>query len=1074
MPAYETKKIDALRVHVCTLVFLLCISGSLMAQKKVTGIVTNAKDKSPVAFATVTVKGTNIATVTSASGSFIINVPAGRNVLVFSNIGFDDAEMDVSSRDNVDISIKEKTSNLDEIVVTGYTSQKKKSLTGSVAVVSVKDLKSVPAGSPEQMLQGRASGVNIITSGQPGSGSIIRIRGITSLGNVDPLVIMDGVQSSLRDVNADDIESFQILKDGAASIYGVRGSNGVIVITTKKGKSGKATISYDAYVGTQNPLKGNVFNLTNPTEMADLTWLAKRNSNELDNGNPSHPQYGNSANPVIPDYILIGNRNGVTGEPTAEELAKYNVDYSRGGIYQIVQANKTGTDWFHEIFTNAPIQSHTVSASGGSDKSSYLFSMGYFNQQGTLVNTYLKRYSVRANTSFNIKDHIRVGENAYMFYKDNPTIGNLSEGNEISNAYRMQPIVPVYDINGGWGGARAAGLGNNSNPYASRIRAANNKGYSWNMSGNVFAEVDFLKHFTARTSFGGNMSNYYYYYYTFHTYENAENNASNGFNEGAGYYRDWTFSNTVSYTNNFGEHSVKALAGIEAFESYQRELGGGALGYFTDNPNFRTLTAGSSGFTNFSRVNNNNSLYSQFAKVDYGYADKYLLSGIIRRDGSSKFGEDSRYGIFPSVQAAWVISKENFFKGVGFVNNLKLRGSWGKLGNFLNVDPNNAFNLYGGTVDGGNIGSYYDINGTSTSSLQGFTATRIGNPKTGWEEDILTNIGLDAVLFKNKLDFSIEWYQKKINGLLFQDQVPIIATGGAAAPTINIGNIKNTGIDLSTTYHGTAGKDFKFDIGLVFTAYKNEITSIPGTGGYFDDGFSRIGAFVRNQVGQATGSFFGYNVIGIFQDQADVDKSPTQDQAKAGRFKYQDANSDGKISDADRVFFGNPNPDFTYGLNLSASYKGFDFAMFMYGSQGNDLINYVRYWIDFYPSFQGVKSKDALYNSWSPDRPNAKLVQLSDDANFSTNQTVNSYYVEDGSYLRCKSLIIGYTMPSTVLKRIGVDKCRFYVQAANLFTFTKYTGLDPELSGYTTAFGIDFGNYPNNQKNFNIGVNLSF
>ncbi|HRI21357.1 MAG TPA: SusC/RagA family TonB-linked outer membrane protein [Panacibacter sp.] len=486
------------------------------------------------------------------------------------------------------------------------------------------------------------------------------------------------------------------------------------------------------------------------------------------------------------------------------------------------------------------------------------------------------------------------------------------------------------------------------------------------------------------------------------------------------------------------------------------------------------MSAGSSGFTNFSRVSNNYSLYSQFGRVNYTYADKYIFEGVVRRDGSSKFGSDSRYGVFPSVSAGWVISKENFFKDVSFVNNLKIRGSWGKLGNYLNVDPNNAFNLYGGTPDGFSTGSYYDINGTSTSSVQGFTATRIGNPQTSWEEDVLTNVGLDAVLFKNKLDFTFEWYNKKINGLLFQDQVPIIATGGAAAPTINIGDIKNTGIDLSATYHGTINRDFKFDVGLIFSRYKNEITSIPGTGGYFDDGYSRIGAFVRNQVGQATGAFFGYKVIGIFQDQADVDKSPTQDQAKAGRFKYLDANGDDVITDQDRVFFGNPNPDFTYGLNLGATYKGFDFSMFLYGSQGNDLINYVRYWTDFYPSFQGVKSKDALYNSWSPDNPNAKLVQLSDDANFSTNQTVNSYYLEDGSYLRCKSLVIGYTLPSSLLKKIHVDRCRFYVQAANLFTITNYTGLDPELSGYTTAFGIDFGNYPNNQRNFNVGVNLSF
>jgi len=1070
------QKIDCLAVRFCIAVFFVLISGTLFAQTKVTGTVKNAKDNSPVAFATVTVKGTTVATTTSATGDFIINVPEGKNTLVVSSVGFDDSEVPIGNG-TVSVSLKEKVSSLDEIVVTGYTAQKKKSLTGSVAVVNVKDLKNVPAGSPEQMLQGKAAGVTVNTTGQPGSESNIRIRGITSFGDVSPLIIIDGVQGNLRDLNANDIESFQVLKDaGAASIYGVRGSNGVIVITTKRGKSGKPTITYDGYYGTQQPLQGNVFNLLNSQEMADVTWLSLRNSGQLDTttGNPTHPQYGNGPSPILPDYLLIGNENGVNRQPTAEELAQYNVNYNKGDIYQIVPANKTGTDWYHELFSPAPIQSHTISAAGGGDRSTYLFSLGYFNQQGTYLNTYLKRYSVRINTTFNVKNNIRIGENAYMFAKDNPQIGVLGE-TDIGALYREQPIIPIYDYFGNWAGTRAAGLGNSWNPYANAVRRGDDKGHTWDMTGNVFAEVDFLKHFTIRTSFGGTVDNGYYYSFGFHEYENAENNTSNSFSENAYYNRSWTWTNTINYGAVFGKHDVKVLGGIEAIDNYGRSVGGGALGLFSDNPDYRTLSNGSSGFTNYSNAYQN-SLYSQFGKVDYAYNNKYLISATVRRDGSSRFGPESRYGVFPAVSAGWVLTQESFLSNLTWLNNLKIRGSWGKLGNQLNVDPTNAFNLYGSSASSTNFGSYYDINGANTSSVQGFTQTRIGNPATGWEEDQLTNIGLDAIVLKNKIDLSVEWYKKSINGLLFSPTLPatVGGPGSAQPPTVNIGDIENKGWDISATYHGTIGKDFKFDISGNVTTYKSNIIAIPGD--YFDasSGGTRLQNQTRNQVGHPIGAFFGYKVIGLFQSQEEVDKAPTQDAAAPGRFRYADVNNDGQITPDDRTFIGDPNPNFTYGINLNASYKGFDFTAFFYGSEGNDVFNYVRYWTDFYPSFQGVKSKDLLYNSWTPDRPNAKTPIAENESNFSNNGVTNSYYIENGSFLKCKSMILGYTLPSDKLKRIGVDRFRVYVQAANLFTITNYTGQDPEVTGNNSSFGIDYGTYPNNQKMYIVGVNLSF
>lgn len=1035
-------------------------------QKTVTGIVTNAKDNTPIVLATVGVKGTKMAAVTGANGEFSITVPDGKNTLVISSVGYGAEEISVSGKSTIEVSLKESASSLNEVVVTGYSAQRKKDITGSVAVVNVKDLKAVPAGSPEQMLQGRASGLNIITSGQPGSGSNIRIRGITSFGNTDPLVVVDGVQASLTNINANDIESIQVLKDaGAASIYGVRGANGVIVVTTKKGRSGKAIVTYDAYYGTQRPLKKG-FNILNPKEMADVTWLAYRNSGQVDTvtGNPTHPQYGSGANPVLPDYILP--TGAFEGDP-AVDPSKYNIDFTKPA-YQIVRANKQGTDWFHEIFKPAPIQSHTITASGGSDKSTYLFSLGYFDQQGTLIETYLKRYSARINTNFNIKKNIRIGENAYIFYRNNPQIGNQGEGNEISNSYRTQPIVPVFDIKGNYGGGAGARLGQGTNPVASRLRSKDNKGNQWDVQGNFYAEADILRHFTVRSNFGGTLNLGYYYYFGFRTYENAENVGQNSYSENAYYNRNWTWTNSITYSNIFAEkHNLKLFAATEAIDNYGRNVGGNRVNLFSEDPNFRNLSNGSpTGQQNYSGAYQN-SLFSLIGRLDYSYNDKYLLSATVRRDGSSVFGPQKRYGVFPAVTAGWRISNEQFMKGVTWVNDLKFRGGYGILGSQSNVGANNAFTLYGGSAGG----SYYDINGTNTSSVRGFTQASIGNPATSWEEDKITNVGFDATLFNNKLDFSVEWYKKSIKGLLFGQPLPA-TVGGAGRPTINIGNVENTGVDLNATYRGKIKRDFSYDIGVIFTTYKSNITNIPGN--YFDAGGSRIGNFVRNQISHPIGAFFGYDVVGLFQNAEDVTKSPTQDAAAPGRFKYKDLDKNGKITDADRTFFGNPNPDFTYGLNLGASYKNFDFSAFFYGSQGNKVINYVRWWTDFFPSFQGAKSKDALYNSWTPTRTGGTTPIVENVSNFSNNGTPNSYYMEDGSYLRCKSVILGYTVPARKLSRYGIEKLRIFVQGANLFTITHYTGLDPELSGSNAAFGIDYGNYPNNQKNYNVGLSLIF
>ncbi|MBS1746708.1 MAG: TonB-dependent receptor [Bacteroidetes bacterium] len=1066
-------KIDCKPVRLlvpCLLFFLFGLSAS--AQKVVTGKVTNTKDNSPIGFATVTVTGTNIATTTNADGEFTINLPAGQTMLTISSIGFTPKSVDASSG-NVNVKLTETTSSLDEIVVTGYTAQKKKDLTGSVAVVNVSNLKSVPSGTTESLLQGQASGVTVINSGMPGGGSSVYIRGITSIGNVDPLVIIDGTPGSLHDLNVNDIESIQVLKDaGAASIYGVRGSNGVIIVTTKKGKQGSAKVTYDMYYGNQVPVKG--FDLANTQEFANAVFKTYENDGiQITSSTNAGKQFGTGANPVIPDYIIpTGAKEGDPGTDPSDYVL---VIGSATGNNQITRADKQGNNWYNDIFKNAPIQSHTLSASGGNDRSSYYFSVGYLNQKGTLIETYLKRYSTRINTTFNIKDKIRVGENAYLFYVDNPQVTNQNEGNPISMAYRMPPIIPIYDIMGNFAGTQAIGLSNAQNPVADQMRSANNRGRDWQMNGNVFAEVDFLKHFTARTSFGGNIDNYYYWSFSPTPYNNAEGSTSaNSYNEGSGYNSSWTWTNTLNYSNIFGKHNVKVLVGSEAINNYGRYSSSNRGNYFLTDPDYLVLNTGDPSTQSNSGSGYRSALFSLFARGDYSFNEKYLFSATVRRDGSSLFAPGNQYGVFPSFSGGWRISQESFMQGISWLNDLKIRGGWGKLGSLSNTPSTNQYTLFAQDA----YNSYYGIGGGPTSSTLGFYASNLGNTETTWEEDIVTNIGLDATILNNKLDFSIEWYKKAISGLLFQQTITYFA-GGASAPYVNLGNIENHGIDASATYHANIGKDLKLDVTGTFTSYNNKVVKLPFQ--YVDEysaGSTRIGAFSRLQEGHPVGAFFGYEVIGLFQSADDVSKSPEQEDAQPGFFKYKDVDHNGVIDDNDRTFFGNPNPDFTYGLTINASYKNFDFSAFFYGSQGNDVINYVRYWTDFYQVFNGNVSKDAVYNSWTPNNLNAKVPVLSQKAGFSNTTVFNSYYLENGSYLRCKSLVLGYTLPKGIIQKFHIDKFRLYIQAANLFTITKYTGLDPELQGAdlndNTNFGIDLGNYPSNQKQFLVGVNVAF
>lgn len=1052
--------------------FLLIQIDTFGQARTIKGRVTDDADNASLPGVTVQVKGTNTAAQTNADGEYSISVPGNNTVLVFSFVGMISQEVAVGARSEVNVALKSDQATLDEVVVIGYGTAKKKDLTGAVSIVKVSELVEQPNSNVANQLQGRASGITVLGSGQPGTAPQIRIRGINSFGNNAPLFIVDGMPTQdINYLNPNDIESMQVLKDaGTASIYGSRAANGVVVITTKKGK-GKVRVSYDTFLGTQTVAKGNVYNLLNPQEMADLKWLMYKNMNLP----LSDAQYGTGATPVLPNYITP------TGASTVNE-ALYNVNpnYTNtgdpGGFYRIVQANKAGTDWFHEIFKNAPMQSHNLSVSGGGQQGSYLFSLNYYDQVGNLMNTYMKRYTLRSNSQYNISKRIRVGENLAVAFMDNPRSGILEEGSAIGMAYRQQPIIPVYDIKGNFAGSFASGMGNARNPVAIRERAVNNKYLNTQVFGNVFLEADVLNNLVFRTNFGGASFNVFGSEFNYPEYENAENNTTNSYFESSTQSFGWTWSNTLTYDFKLNaDHVFKVLAGTESNYSRYRQMEARTLSYFSFDPDYVTLATGSGTQTNFDR-RSAEALFSYFGRVEYSAFDKYILSAIIRRDGSSKFKQN--FGVFPAFSAAWKVKQEAFLSDISWLSDLKIRGGWGKMGNQFNVDQANQFTTYGQSRPA----AFYDINGTGNSTVMGFIRTRIGNPDAKWEEVVNTNIGFDAGLFNDALVINFDWYKKQTNGMLFAPDLPGTA-GQGTRPSVNIGSMKNQGIDMTIYGEKQVKKDLSLNATLTFTTYKNEIIKISDGANYFDQEGRRFNGatIVRNQVDHPVGSFFGYQIEGFWNSQAELDAANAkaggtyQTDAKVGRFRYQDVNGDGKITADDRTHLGNPSPDFSYGLNLGAKYKAFDVSIFLYGVKGNSIWNQVKWWTDFYPSFQGAKSKTALYDSWTPTNQNATAPIQENTGSFSTSTVPNSYYIEDGSYLRAKNAQIGYRLPSNVLSKVRIESARVYVQAANLFTITKYSGPDPEVGQVqnSTAFGLDEGTYPNT-KQFLIGLNLTF
>lgn len=1045
----------------------------------------------------VKVEGETSGTITDIDGNYILSVKKGATLL-FSYIGYISQKI-VVNNPTLNVVLIEDTQKLDEVIVVGYGVQQKKDITGSVAVVDSEELLKTTGSSAAQKLQGKAAGVYVGQSGSPGSPTMVRIRGINTVNDNGPLYVIDGVSTrnqNMSSLNPNDIESMQVLKDAsAAAIYGAQAANGVILITTKKGtKTGQPKLTYDAYVGFQKTMKS--YNVVNAADRLALEWESQQNAIDLrpgteidDDGNrryPTHPQFGTGPAPKIPNYFTTEGANGRT------DISMDDYDFPKNQIVPYADTN-----WWDEIDRTALMQEHQIGLSGGTDKGQYNVSANYFHQDGTLIESYYKRFQVRANSTFNVREWLRFGENlTYAWTKDNNLDASASQASQYSWTYRSSPWVPVRDTMGNYVGSKIAGNGNFINPVATLERNRDNYWSNSRIFGNLWAEVDFMEGLTFKTSFGVDYTNNYSYRMAKKDLEFSESPGTNNFEENSGYNFRWVWTNTLSYNKTFADiHRLNVLLGTEAIkDGIGRSMMGRRYGYLMeDNKDTWTLNMGENDSRRLaeSSYNGEFALFGIFGRVDYSLKDKYLVTGIVRRDGVSRFSKSNRYGTFPSLSLGWRMSEESFMENTrDWLDDLKLRVGYGQTGNSeMSRKTNYAYEY--ATIP---TSTNYDLGGTNTGSNVGFRLDKYGNEDTKWESTEMTNVGIDASFLNGKFSVGLEWYYKKTSDMLIAAAYSALANNEIARPFLNYGDMKNTGLDFNFNYRDSRG-DWAWDIGLNMSTYKNKVLKLSDNDNFamWGNGVRLAGSVTRTMKGRPMAEFYGYKIAGFYESVEDVLASPAPYGAGAkitdpvvagtyvGKYKFEDINGDGKIDGNDRTNIGSPHPDLILGFNTSLSWKNWDFTMFWYSTIGNDIFNNTKYFTDF-PLFGGNRSKRMRDKSWKMGADNSKAkLPILDSKDSWGGAVPSSYYVEDGSFLRLKNLIIGYTLPKELLQKATISNLRFYIQAENLITITGYSGLDPEFtnaevgggSGSDLGRGIDMGGWPTTLR-MSFGVNFAF
>jgi len=1068
-----------------TLMLTLLLCGTAMGQQaRVSGFVSTA-DGTPIAGVIVAVQRTEVRTTTDVAGRYSITAPTDA-VLVFSAIGFRALAVSISARTSVDVIMERAVAVLDEIIVTGYTEQRRADITGAVASADMESLNRESSTSVLQKLDGAVSGVTVDNSGSPGSRTTVRVRGIGSFQNNDPLYIIDGTPTEdtyLNWLNPNDIQSIQVLKDAsAASIYGSRATNGVVIIETKKtgrGGAGGPVLSVDTRLGFARPIKGyDDFLILDPLEYHEIVRRSYVNA-----GLPVPENiYGDPDSPTLPAYIWPNN--GLT-QTTAADVDESTYAFPDN----LIMPASTGTNWWDAVFGTGMVSDFNLGLAGGGVAHAYNVSFNYLNQEGTAAYNRFQRASLRVNTEFE-RGRFTVGENVAVsqeqFHGGMGDPGGYAEDGIMGKNILMQPIVPIYDVGGNFAAGKAVGLGNQANPLKAAWADKDDLGKNLKLFGNAFAGFRLTDAMQVQTRFGFNRLEQEQFGYDPIDPELSEPSFSDGITENYYTFTEWTWTNTLRFARQLGDrHNFNALLGHEASENEFRANGSGINNLLTTDINARYIqdAIGDAASKNVSSSGGKGALLSYFGKVDYNFAEKYYLSATLRRDGSSRLGPENRWGTFPAFSLGWRLSKEGFLSQNQFFTNMMLRFGYGVTGN-QSIPAGRIVSQFGG--DRGD--TYYDIGGGNTIAA-GYRQTSLGNPDLKWEENKSTNIGMDVEFLGGAASLVVDWYNRSTDNLLFDPRTPGTA-GVAAPPIVNVGEMKNTGIDFTLGYTGSIGGG-SWRVAFNGSHYSNEIVRIDGVQDFFYFGASDIGRYgfqTINQVGHPIGSFYGLEADGFFEDDAAVADHATQDGAAPGRIRFVDQLTvdtdgdgvfdevDGVINAEDRVIIGSPHPDFTAGLDMSLNVGAFDVFATVFGSFGNEIWNVQKQFYVF-RNFSTNVRRDLLTDSWEPGKTDAKYPRLDVNDTFS-GQQVSSYYVEDGSYVRLRTLQIGYRLPERL-----IPNTRVYIQAENLFTLTGYSGLDPALPA-ANVFGpagdvrdqyrgVDRGAYPNN-KSFSFGVSTKF
>lgn len=1027
----------------------------------VSGFVKDSKGN-PLPGVSVKVRDTNIGTVTDAAGRFELQAPDNA-VLLFSYMGYEQQEA-VAGSEPLNIVLTESTSGLNEVVVIGYGSQRKKDVTGAISSVNSKDLQNMPVRSASDVLQGKATGVMVTqNSGSPGSPGIVRIRGIGSInGENQPLYIVDGLpQSGIAWLNPNDIASMDILKDAStAAIYGARASNGVVIITTKKGSKGdkQLHVTFDAYYGFQSPWKRP--HMLNAGEFIEYKTRAAKAAGQ----------------PVPVDFSTPARIDSVLQFTAANT------------------GNRSGTDWWKHITNyNAPIQNYNIGITGASEKLTYGSSLSYMDQQGIVAGSDYNRISWRTNIAADIGKRVTFTSNIGLIYESRR---NVDENNPftgtIFSAMTADPITPVYrnnlqqvpsfygkimdqyEANNPFSQYAGVLYSNKPNPVAQVERMRQSRWEGIGIKGGASLDVKILEPLAFRSNFGLDLqrgiSKGFFPSYYLDPEDYATLNTVSNSSTWSNYF---LWENTLTFDKTWGRHHVTALAGMAAELTKGLTYSASIQGLVSNDEYIRAINAGTlnPGVTGYEY---SNSLASYFGRINYVYADKYIVAANIRRDGSSYFAEGHRWGTFPSVSAAWRFTEEPFLRnaGLSWLSSGKLRAGYGAIGN-QNVGAGGAY-----LTTFTNRTSRYLFGDNGTPYL-GAGRWAVGNPDLQWETSRQIDIGLELGFFNGKLNVEADYFNKRVDEMLLSIPLPT-TLGYPNSPWYNAGSMENKGWELAVEHNNQLG-DFSYDIKGNISTFRNKVITLGGGEPIYAT--AHLGETItKTEEGMPVGYYFGWVTDGIFQTQAEVDKSPQKGLSSPGDLRFKDLNGtdangkvipgpDGKLNAADRVMIGNPWPDFVYGLNLNLSWKFIDLSMFWQGSQGNDVMNILRYDTEAGTGWYNAPA-GFLEKAWNGPGSTNQYYKISQNAGLNTN--VSDYFVEDGSYLRLKNIQLGFNFPERWLQSMHIQQCRLYVGAQNLLTFTRYTGLDPEMgNGDPKITGIDQGYYPQ-ARTIMFGVNARF